>query len=70
MTTKKFFYTTDTPYQWSSGPTLHFYNDEYKPIASIEEAEELALVHLNVTSGDDCVYTAFGVMTDIPQSVI
>lgn len=40
----EFFYTTDTPHEWSSGPTVHTLNADrgFKRIESLEEAEELA----------------------------
>lgn len=44
--TEKFFYTTDTPHQWSSGPSVHtMWFDEDKKmhtLTSIDEAREAA----------------------------
>lgn len=40
---ESFFYTTNTPHEWSSGARLHYRNKENQLIASLEEAKELAL---------------------------
>lgn len=40
---EKFFYSTNTPHQWSSGPTVHYFNDRHEKITSLEEAKSLAL---------------------------
>lgn len=39
-----FFYTTDTPHEYSYGRQMHFWTPppEMRPIASLEEASELA----------------------------
>ena len=41
----EYFYTTDAPHQWTSGVRLSTLNESYQPIASLEEAKELALLH-------------------------
>lgn len=42
-----FFYTTDTPHQWSSGKNVHESDvmNGYAPIPDLERAKELALSH-------------------------
>lgn len=43
-TAKRYFVTTETPHQWSSGPDLLLYdlvNNEY--IASLDRAKEIAM---------------------------
>lgn len=37
-----FFYTTETPHQWSDGPDMHHMNEDGEYISSLQEAEELA----------------------------
>lgn len=42
---EEFFYTTEYPHQWSSGPQVFTLNPNkagYPPIESLEEAKELA----------------------------
>ncbi len=39
----RYFYSTDTPYRWSSGARIHRMNKTGEYIASLEEAEQLAL---------------------------
>lgn len=63
MATKQyFFYSTHTPFTWSSGPELRYFNDEHEYIQSLEEAEELARKHEKITYGEDHIDTAFGVL--------
>jgi hypothetical protein len=62
MTEPRFFYTIDTPYQWSQGKIIVRVNDSGEYISSLEEAELLAIKN---TSGspdsDDFVLTTYGV---------
>jgi hypothetical protein len=58
----QYFYTTHYPYRWSSGPTIHPLNPEtWDNIASLEEAEKLALKHRVQSDGDDACVTTYGV---------
>lgn len=67
--TEQFFYTTDTPHQWSSGQKVISYNiAEGRMIASLEEARELALAARRGRRGyDDYVRTSYGVMYDTEE---
>lgn len=58
---QRYFYTTHTPYAWSSGPHMSLLNDKYEYIASLEEAKALAEKHANPTTNDKCVVTTYGV---------
>jgi hypothetical protein len=61
MKKERYFYTTHTPYEWSSGPHMSTLNDEYMEIASLEEAKALAEKHANPSTSRDCVVTTYGV---------
>ena len=56
----EFFYTTNTPHQWSSGPVIHYWNGN-REIESLEEAKALAEQHQVVSYSDDAVDTTYGV---------
>lgn len=57
-----YFYSTATPYKWSSGPSFHPYDPEVGgKIASLERAKELAQKKQVVSTGDDRVDTTYGV---------
>lgn len=60
----KFFFTTHYPHRWTSGPSIHFHNPDkgYRPISSLEEAEELARTHAFESHSDDRIVTTFGVI--------
>lgn len=63
MPTEKFFFTENTPYQWSSGPNLYYFNPEtWEEIASLEEAKQLAIANQKGDPGrDDFVRTTYGI---------
>lgn len=57
-----FFYTTDTPHQWSSGATIHIFNSDWQPIESLEQAKELAEKNCVGSSGQHgYIKTTYGV---------
>lgn len=58
----QYFYTTHYPYKWSSGPTIHALNPAtWESIASLEEAEELALKHRIQADDESACVTTYGV---------
>lgn len=57
---EQFFYTTDYPHRWSSGPSFQTLNDKYVPITSLEEAKALAEKHRVASHGDDRCLTTYG----------
>lgn len=57
-----YFYTKHYPHQCSSGPSVHEFEEDFKPIKSIELAEELANHYaVGGFSQRRCV-TTYGVM--------
>ena len=59
----RYFYTTHTPYTWSSGPTVS-YLDPYKgleEIPNIERAREIARSKAVDSHDDDRVVTTYGI---------
>lgn len=58
---KRYFYTTNYPYRWGSGPKFHVLNNEYGEIASLEEAKELARQHEYKSSSDERCDVSYGV---------
>lgn len=62
---ERFFYTTNTPYKWSSGPSIHYWNliskTDMREIASLDEARDLARKHRVHSMGIDCVTTTYGI---------
>jgi hypothetical protein len=62
----RYFYTTDTPHQWSSGPRYHEYDPDVQGrIASLERAKELAEKAKVGTWGEErFVKTGYGVGYD------
>jgi hypothetical protein len=60
--TPKYFYTKDTPFQWSSGPTMLTLNpdNDFRPIESLSEARYLAEKYKVDSMGKDCVRTTYG----------
>lgn len=59
----EYFYTTDNPHQWSSGPTMSTLNPDkgYVKIESLEEAKELAEKFKVGGYGDRRCVTTYGV---------
>lgn len=63
---EKFFYTTNTPYQWSSGPVIVYSDDKGKAIVSLEQAKVLALQHHSGVPGTkDYVAVSWGTVTEL-----
>lgn len=65
MTKETFFYTTDTPNHWSSGPVIHTLVPPrfYDKIESLEQAEALAKsVAGGYPGSENYVETSWGVM--------
>jgi len=60
----EFFYTTDTPHQWSSGPRLNFYDSEKRDfIHDFDRARECALkARAGKVGYESHVVTSFGVL--------
>lgn len=58
---QEFYYTTDHPHQWSSGPTYHYWNKNGSLISSIEEAKEMAEAAYVGGHGDNHCSTTYGV---------
>lgn len=58
-----YFYTTNHPHQWSSGPTMSTRNPDngYAHIQSLEEAKELAEKFAVRSAGDRRCDTTYGV---------
>ena len=63
---ERYFYTTDTPHQWSSGPFMAFLKPgTFEEIFSLEEAREIAESLRKGRSGqEDYVRTSYGVLYD------
>lgn len=59
----EFFYTTNYPHRWSSGPSVHTRDMEtgFEPIESLERARELAEKAAVRGWGEDRCETTFGV---------
>ena len=65
-----YFYATDYPHRWTSGPSLSTLDDErqYMPIESLERARELAEARAVKSYGEDRCDTSYGVMyRAVPQ---
>lgn len=64
-----YFYTTDTPHQWSSGARILWYDpEEGGRIASLERAKELARKYTVGTWGEErFVKTTYGVSYDLTR---
>jgi hypothetical protein len=61
---EEFFYTTDYPHQWSSGPQIHTLNPDTNfmtRIASLEEAKALAEKNAVGGYGERRCVTTYGV---------
>lgn len=60
---EEFFYTTDYPHQWSSGPRICTLNPDrgFRPIESLEEAKELAEKFKVGGWGESRCVTTYGV---------
>jgi len=57
----EYFFTTNYPYRWGNGPTVTNLNTEtWEPIASLEEAKELAAKKRVISDGEDRCDTTFG----------
>ncbi len=66
---KTFFYTTRTPYAWSSGETLNGFNSVNRmPLGSLEEAKQEALKHEVQSTTERCVNVGFGFKYDLMDS--
>jgi hypothetical protein len=57
-----FFYTTDYPHRWTSGPNIFTLDENYEPITSLERAKELAESASVGGSDEDTCWTSYGVM--------
>lgn len=61
-----FFYTTETPHRWSSGPSMHRMNNDGKYISSLEEAEALAREEQSGLPGqENYVKVSWGTTTEL-----
>lgn len=62
-----YFYTTDYPHHWTSGPSVYTLADStYESLVSLEEAREHAIRHQEGKPGEkDYVATSYGVMFKI-----
>lgn len=59
---EEFFYTTEYPHEWSSGPRVSTLNpNTLAPIASLEEAKELAEKFAVGGYGESRCVTTYGV---------
>lgn len=66
---EKFFFSTRTPHQWSSGPSVHYFNKNMEPLRSLEEAKELALEHQQGAPGlESYVQVSWGVEIALKHS--
>ena len=68
----QYFYGTQKPHHWNSGPTLFYLNDDYYPISSLEEARILAAKYQTGKPGyENYIKTTYGVTYDyIPEEII
>jgi hypothetical protein len=60
-----FFYTTDTPHQWSSGASISKINDDFGYITSLAEAKALAEKKVVKSYGDNRVSTTYGIQFEV-----
>lgn len=61
----KYFYTTDTPYAWSSGPNIFYFDENMEYISSLDKAKELALEHRSGKPGEEkYIETNYGFMVE------
>lgn len=57
----EYFFTTNYPYRWGSGPIVTNLNTEtWEPFASLEEAKKFAEAKRVVSDGEDRCDTTFG----------
>lgn len=63
--TPRFFYSTRTPYKWSSDEKTHTLNSNLKPIESLEEAKTEAVKREVRSHGENCVNVSFGLKYDV-----